>query len=51
MILPPYRIFNRAPHSGFNWSETIQEELSTGWGRVIEHELSGKVTFPVYSNL
>jgi len=30
------------------WGETIQDELSSGWSRVIEHELAGKVTFPVY---
>jgi len=30
------------------WGETIQDELSSGWSRVIEHELVGKVTFPVY---
>ena len=30
------------------WGETIQDELSRGWSRVIEHELAGKVTFPVF---
>jgi len=30
------------------WGETIQNELSSGWSRVIEHEPAGKVTFPVY---
>ncbi|TKX40249.1 MULTISPECIES: ISH3 family transposase [unclassified Halorubrum] len=30
------------------WSETIQDELSRGWSREIEHELAGKVTFPVF---
>ncbi len=32
------------------WGETIQDELSSGSSRVIEHELAGKVTFPVYIN-
>jgi putative transposase len=26
----------------------IQEELSSGWSRVIEHDLAGEATFPVY---
>jgi len=30
------------------WGDTIKDELSSGWSRVIEHELAGKVTFPVY---
>jgi hypothetical protein len=30
------------------WGKTIQDELSQGWSRVIEHELAGKVTFPVF---
>ena len=30
------------------WGETIQDELSRGWSREIEHELAGKVTFPVF---
>ncbi|WP_126664386.1 ISH3 family transposase [Haloterrigena salifodinae] len=37
------------------WGETIQQELSEGWSRVIEHDLTGKldghswtVEFPVY---
>jgi len=30
------------------WGETIQDELSRGWSRVIEHELAGRVTFPVF---
>ena len=30
------------------WGETIQDELNSGWGPKIEHELSGKVTFPVF---
>ncbi len=30
------------------WGETIQDELSSGWSRVIEHELAGRVTFPVF---
>ncbi|MDZ5813356.1 ISH3 family transposase, partial [Halorubrum sp. AD140] len=29
------------------WGETIQEELSKGWSREIEHDLAGEVTFPV----
>ncbi|WP_114579693.1 ISH3 family transposase [Saliphagus sp. LR7] len=30
------------------WGETIKDELSSGWSRVIEHELAGRVTFPVF---
>jgi hypothetical protein len=30
------------------WGETIQDELSKGWSRVIEHELAGRVSFPVF---
>jgi hypothetical protein len=30
------------------WGETIQAELSSGWSRVIEHGLAGRVTFPVF---
>ncbi|ERH06121.1 MAG: hypothetical protein J07HN4v3_01731, partial [Halonotius sp. J07HN4] len=30
------------------WGETIQDELNRGWSREIEHELAGKVTFPVF---
>jgi len=30
------------------WGETIKDELNSGWSRVIEHDLAGKVTFPVY---
>jgi hypothetical protein len=30
------------------WGETIKDELSRGWSREIEHELAGKVTFPVF---
>jgi hypothetical protein len=30
------------------WGETIQDELSRGWSRVIKHDLAGKVTFPVF---
>ena len=30
------------------WGETIQDELSNGWSREIEHDLAGKVTFPVF---
>jgi len=30
------------------WGETIQAELSNGWSRVIEHELAGRVSFPVF---
>ena len=30
------------------WGETIQDELSQGWSRVIEHDLAGTVTFPVF---
>ena len=30
------------------WGETIQEELNRGWSREIEHNLAGKVTFPVF---
>jgi len=30
------------------WGDTIKDELSSGWSRVIEHELARKVTFPVY---
>ncbi len=30
------------------WGETIQNELSSGWSREIEHDLAGKVTFPVF---
>ena len=30
------------------WGQKIQDELSSGWSRVIEHELAGKVTFPVF---
>ncbi|MFC4986688.1 ISH3 family transposase, partial [Saliphagus infecundisoli] len=30
------------------WGETIKSELSSGWSRVIEHELAGRVTFPVF---
>ena len=30
------------------WGETIQDELNSGWSREIEHELAGKVTFPVF---
>ena len=29
------------------WGENIQDELSRGWSRVIEHNLAGTVTFPV----
>ncbi len=32
------------------WGDTIKDELSSGWSRVIEHELAGKVTFPVYTD-
>jgi hypothetical protein len=28
--------------------ETIQDELSSGWSREIEHDLAGEVTFPVF---
>jgi len=30
------------------WGATIQDELNSGWSRVIEHDLAGKVTFPVF---
>lgn len=30
------------------WGETIQDKLSKGWSRVIEHDLAGKVSFPVF---
>jgi len=30
------------------WGETIQDELSSGWSRVIEHQLAERVTFPVF---
>jgi hypothetical protein len=30
------------------WGETIQEELSKGWSRVVEHGLAGRVTFPLF---
>jgi len=37
------------------WGEAIQQELSEGWSRVIQHDLTGKldghswtVDFPVY---
>jgi hypothetical protein len=30
------------------WGQKIQDELSRGWSRVIEHELAGTVTFPVF---
>ena len=30
------------------WGETIQDELSRGWSRVIEHDLARMVTFPVF---
>jgi len=29
------------------WDKTIQDELSRGWSREIEHDLAGKVTFSV----
>jgi len=32
------------------WGETIQDELSRSWSGVIEHELAGRVTFPVFIN-
>ena len=31
-----------------NWGETIQDELSKGWNREVEHELAGEVMFPVF---
>jgi len=30
------------------WGETIQNELSRGWSREIEHDLAAEVTFPVF---
>ncbi len=30
------------------WGETIKTELSRGWSRVIEHELAGRVSSPVF---
>ncbi|MFC7200656.1 ISH3 family transposase [Halospeciosus flavus] len=30
------------------WGERIQDELSKGWSRVIEHGLAGRVRFPVF---
>ncbi|EMA38773.1 transposase (ISH3), partial [Halococcus morrhuae DSM 1307] len=30
------------------WGEAIQNELNSGWSREIEHDLAGKVTFPVF---
>jgi len=29
------------------WRETIKQELSQGWSRVIEHSLTDRVTFPI----
>ncbi|AAV48337.1 unknown [Haloarcula marismortui ATCC 43049] len=30
------------------WGETIQNKLSEGWSREIEHDLAGEVEFPVF---
>ena len=45
----------RFRHASLKWGEKIQNELSTGWSRVIDHDLQGEidghtwtVDFPVY---
>jgi len=30
------------------WGQPIKTELNQGWSRIIEHDLRGSVTFPVY---